>query len=102
TVSFKYNAWLGDGRTREMARVTLVPRPVVKDQHAWVLLPPSIGLRPDGKPYELFQQRGDIVALRQSSARVLIVTQKPIFKAELELIGPPKKAPRRLTMALRP
>jgi hypothetical protein len=82
--------------------VKLVPRPVVTEQRAWVLLPSYIGLRPNGTPYEQPQPRGDIVALHQSSARVEVVTQKPIVKAVLELVGPPRKAPRRLDMILGP
>src|SRR5262249_36594111 len=53
-------------------------------------------------PYEVLQPRGDIVALKQSSARVEIATQKPVKKAALELVGPPKTKPRRLAMTLRP
>ena len=33
---------------RSPGYVRLVPRPAVVEQHAWVLLPPHCGLRPDG------------------------------------------------------
>jgi hypothetical protein len=89
SIDFTYRAWLGDGRTRDAGRVRFEPRPAVKKQDAWVLLPEYVGRRPDGKAYEQYQPRGEIVALFGSSARVSIETQKPITDATLELLGQP-------------
>ncbi len=90
TTDFSYRAWLKDGRTHESAGVHFEPRPIVKRQRAWVQLPPSIGLRANGKPYEEAQKGSDVVfRLAKSSARVAIETQKPIVEAKVEVLGPP-------------
>ncbi|MBL8795516.1 MAG: hypothetical protein JNM56_16545 [Planctomycetia bacterium] len=86
TVSFNYRAGLRDGRTRQLARANMEPRPSVIRQDAWVQLPRYSGLRPDGQPYELGMPRGDVVGLEKSLARVVIGTQKPVVKATLELL----------------
>jgi hypothetical protein len=84
---FTYRAWLCDGRTREAGRVHYEPRPVVTAQAAWVLLPDYCGKRPDGTPFEQQQPRGDLVALKGSSARVALRTQKPLARARVEVNG---------------
>jgi hypothetical protein len=90
TRDFNYRAWLKDGRTHELAGVHFEPRPIVRRQQAWVQLPPTIGLRPNGKAYEEAQKGSDVVfRLAGSSARIAIETQKPIVKAKVEVLGPP-------------
>jgi hypothetical protein len=84
---FTYRAWLWDGRTRKPGRVRYVPRPVVTAQSAWVLLPDFCGKRPDGSPFEQAQAKGDLLALLGSAARVTLHTQKPILRAQVEVIG---------------
>jgi hypothetical protein len=84
---FTYRAWLWDGRIRAPGRIRYVPRPVVTAHSAWVLLPDYCGKRPDGSPFERFQPKGDLVALQGSAARVTLRTQKPILRAQVEVIG---------------
>jgi hypothetical protein len=86
---FDVRAWLGDGRTRRSARVTLVPRPVVRRVEAAAILPRYCGLRPDGLPYEQPMPRGEVAAPLGSAARVRIEVQKPVVKGTLELLGRP-------------
>jgi hypothetical protein len=86
---FDARAWLGDGRTRRPARVTLVPRPVVRKVEAAAILPRYCGLRPDGLPYEQPMPRGEVAAPLGSAARVLVEVQKPVVKGTLELLGRP-------------
>src|SRR5207237_468246 len=75
-------------RMRRAGRVTMVPRPIVTDQQAWVQLPAFCGTKPDGSRYEQPQGRGDIVGIPGSSARIAITTQKPVRRAFLQLLGP--------------
>jgi hypothetical protein len=85
---FEYTARLADGRTRRPSRVRFVPRPIVTEQKAWVLLPEFCGLRPDGSRYEVPQGRGDVVGIKNSAARIAIHVQKPIATAVLEILAP--------------
>src|SRR5262249_35010829 len=87
SVNLAYTARLGDGRMRRPGRVAIVPRPVVQEQWVWVQLPAFCGLRPDGGRYEQPQSRGDIVGISESSARVVIKTQKPVSRASLQIVG---------------
>jgi hypothetical protein len=113
SADFHYHAWLHHSRTRRPAHVHFEPRPVVKKQEAWVLLPGYCGLRPnwriqaalDGlplamglprppvaltalEPFEEFQRGADIVRrLPGSSARVTAEIQKPVVEARLEVLG---------------
>lgn len=89
TTDFLYRAWLGDGRMNTPGRVRFEPRPVVRQQEAWVQLPSYVGARPDGSPYEEPQPRGEIAGLFGSSARIRFETQKPIAEAIVELLGHP-------------
>jgi hypothetical protein len=74
---------------RRPGRVRLEPRPVARAVEAWVQLPASLGLRPNGLPFEEAQKGGDIVRrLRGSRGRVVVTVQKPIAAATLELLGP--------------
>jgi hypothetical protein len=84
---FTYRAWLYDGRTAQPGRVHYEPRPVVTGQTAWVLLPDFCGKRPDGTPFEQAQSRGDVVAIKGSSARLALRTQKTIKQARVEIQG---------------
>jgi hypothetical protein len=88
--NFTYRAWLADGRTAHASEMRFEARPVIDSQNirAWVLLPDYCPKRPSGLPYEIDQQRGDIVALLGASARVRIKVQKSIKKAVLHLLGP--------------
>lgn len=85
---FTYRAWLGDGRTYELSHVTFTPRPILVSWEAWLQLPAYIGTRPDGKPYELGQSKGDLQLIPGSSARIEVVTKTPIVEAVAELLGP--------------
>jgi hypothetical protein len=87
TLDFLYSARLGDGRTRQPGQVKFVPRPVVTEQRAWVLLPAFCGLRPDGSRYEQPQGRGDVVGIPGSTARLVIAVQKPVKSARLEILS---------------
>jgi hypothetical protein len=87
SVSFSYRAWLGDGRTREPARVIFEPRPAIVRQEAALVLPEFVGLRPDGGRYEEPQPRGDVAGVPGSAAHVRIETQKPVVKAVAEILG---------------
>ncbi|MBV9125913.1 MAG: hypothetical protein JO112_21390, partial [Planctomycetes bacterium] len=108
---FTYQASVRDGRTRDSSRVHYEPRPAVVEQRAWVVLPRYVGLRPDGTPYEQEQPRGDILGLREASARVAVTIQKPVSRAVLEFLSPseaqpgtkpePEKVLRRMDLALR-
>jgi hypothetical protein len=90
TAGFTFQAWLGDGRLHEPGQVRRVPRPAVVEQKAWVQLPAHCGSRPDGKPYEMTQPRGEVIGLPGSSARVALRFNKPITQATVELLGPAK------------
>ncbi|MHB1423574.1 MAG: hypothetical protein ACYC3I_10340 [Gemmataceae bacterium] len=88
---FTYRAWLKDGRTRQPAQVHYEPRPSVRRQQAWVQLPAYIGVKPSGQLYEEPQKGADLVyRLAGSTARLAIETQKPIVKATVEVLGPPR------------
>jgi hypothetical protein len=89
STDFTYEAWLVDGRTRAPSHVHFEARPAVVEQRTWVQLPAYCGLRPDGTAYEVEQNRGDIIAIAGSSARIAVKIQKPITAAILELLGSP-------------
>ncbi|MFO0809630.1 MAG: hypothetical protein U0746_13480 [Gemmataceae bacterium] len=84
---FTFHAWYADARLKTPGRVRRVPRPSVVRQDAWTLLPKHVGTTPDGRQYALPQTKGEIVGLPGSSAMVAFITQKPIVKATLELLG---------------
>ncbi len=88
SANLTYTARLGDGRMRRPGLITMVPRPAVQEQFAWLQLPAFCGLRPDGSRYEQPQGHGDIVGILEASARVLIKTQKPVRRAFLQILGP--------------
>jgi hypothetical protein len=44
-------------------------------------------MRPDGKPFELAQPRGEVIGLPGSSARVALGFNKPVAKAFVELLA---------------
>jgi hypothetical protein len=86
-VNFTYRAWLEDGRLPRTRAVRYSPRPVVTEQQAWVLLPEYIGLRPSKQPYEQEQARAEVVAIKDSSARVRVKTQVPVREAVVETLA---------------
>jgi hypothetical protein len=86
SVGFMHRACLGDGRSRELASLKYVPRPVVAHLLATVELPEYCGLRPDGRRYEQLQLQGDCLGLANSAVRVVAQLQQPIARAELELL----------------
>lgn len=89
-LDFTCRAWLKDGRTHQPVRVHLEPRPVIVRQEAAVILPRSIGQTPSGESFAEPQKGGDIVyRLHGSRARISLEVQKPIVKAEVEVLGPP-------------
>jgi hypothetical protein len=99
---FVVEAWVGDARLRDPARVRLVPRPAVTRIDATLILPEWVGRTPAGGRYEQPQLRGEIVGIDGAAARVRVQTQKPVVKAELDLIGlaeGPRPAPVTRTLA---
>jgi hypothetical protein len=96
--NFHYTAWLEDGRTPHAKRVEFVPRPIVAELRATLLLPTYVGVKPGGgeRRYELGQEEGEIVGLLGSRARVHIKVQTPVTQAFVELLGSPGSRPRRV------
>lgn len=117
---FAYVARLGDGRQRQPGRIRLEARPQVVTLDAWVRLPAACGLQLHpldllqqklpislfaAQPFAEYQRGGDLVQrMPGSSARVVVVTQKPLANATLELLGAPdggaEVVRRRVPMAL--
>jgi hypothetical protein len=93
-VDFTFQAWLGDGRTRKPLRVRFVPRPVVTELTAWVLLPPYCDYN-GKKRYPVLQPRGDIVGIKGAMGKVRVKIQKPIKSGYIEILrqlpGDPEK-----------
>ena len=87
SIDFNYKARLRDGRTRKTARLDYEPRPVVQKLEAALILPAYVGLRPDGRPYERPLSRGEVSGPKGASARIFVQAQKPIVKAELEILA---------------
>jgi hypothetical protein len=88
SADFHYRAWLHHSRTRRPAHVHFEPRPVVKKQEAWVLLPSYCGVRPNREPFAEYQRGAEIVRrLPGSSARVTAEIQKAVGGAWLEVLG---------------
>ena len=91
-VDFTFQAWLGDGRTRKPLRVRFVPRPVVTELTAWVLLPPYCDY--EGKRrYPILQPRGDIISIKGSMGKVQVKIQKPIKSGHIEILRQPPGDP---------
>ena len=87
SAGFIHRAYLGDGRSRDAASLTYVPRPVVARLLATVELPEYCGLRPDGRRYEQLQSQGDCLGVAHSSVRVVAMLQRPVAHAQLELLA---------------
>lgn len=85
STDLRYSARLADGRTRAPSDMRLVPRPVITDNQAWIILPAYCGKRPDGGRYERQQVRGDVVGIPGSGVRVQFEVHRPIKEAWLEL-----------------
>jgi hypothetical protein len=104
--NFSYRAWLGDGRLPRPQEVRYVPRPIVTELEAKVLLPAFVGLRPGSHlPYEQSAPHGEIVAIAGSSAWLHIQIQKPVQKAVIETLGAasltgPEQVRRRIPLML--
>ncbi|MDA1016164.1 MAG: hypothetical protein O3A00_17120 [Planctomycetota bacterium] len=84
---FEYTAYLGDGRTHRPGKVHFEPRPEIVDQRVWVQMPVYCGVRPDGRPYEEEQPRGNITGLRGATARLTVRFQKPVVRARVQFIN---------------
>src|SRR5262249_36773905 len=89
STAFTYRGEALDGRTPHPSPLHFDAPPALARQAAWLILPEHCGLKPNGKPYEQPQARGDIVGLRDLSARVQVTLQKPVKQAVLELLGTP-------------
>lgn len=71
--NIRYSARLADGRTKYPSEMTLVARPVVRDNLAWTVLPVYCDSRPNvkvKKRYEIQQGRGDVVGIPGSAIKV--------------------------------
>jgi hypothetical protein len=91
--SFEAWAWVGDGRSRQPASITLEARPGIEESKVWLILPSFVGTRPDGKPYEELQERGDIEGFRGCRARIEVRANKPLGKATIQILGPETDGP---------
>lgn len=103
--SFQAKAWIGDGRTKQPVGITLEPRPDLVANEAYLILPAFVGLRPDGKPYEELQDRGDITGFRDCRARIVVTASKPLARATLQLMTPEVDSPHEKesrTLAMQP
>lgn len=85
--SFRYRAWLGDGRLKRPGRVRVEARPAVARLDATLVLPAYCGTRPDGRPFERPLPNGEVAGPPGSSARVVVAAQKPIARGSIELLG---------------
>ncbi len=85
SANLRFTARLADGRSRGASAMRIVPRPIITDQQAWIILPAYCGLRPDGERYERPQIRGDVVGIPGSGVRVRFDVPRPIKSAWLEL-----------------
>jgi hypothetical protein len=84
---FRYRAWLADGRLPAVQEVRRVPRPVITDLQAWVVLPDFVGRRPRSQaPYERPAPLGEIAAIPGSAVRLTLQVQKPIRQAWVETL----------------
>lgn len=84
--SFQYRASLGDGRTREIGEVTFESRPSLLGFTASEILPAYCGLRPDGQHYEEMKDKEDIIAFRDSWARISFKANKRLSVATVQLM----------------
>jgi hypothetical protein len=89
TETLRYSARLADGRTKAPSEMQLVPRPVITENRAWVILPAYCDTRPVKEKirYERQQASGNVIAIPGSAVRIQFETQRPITKAWLELRG---------------
>jgi hypothetical protein len=102
SVDVRYSARLEDGRPRYPSVLRVVPRPVVKENKAWLLLPEFCGKLPDGRRYEQPQGRGDVVGIPGSSVRVQFEVDTLQHQAWLELLEYEKVEPaRKISMEVR-
>ncbi|HWE37038.1 MAG TPA: hypothetical protein VG406_10765 [Isosphaeraceae bacterium] len=85
--SFRFRAWLGDGRLKWPGRVRVEPRPAVARLDATLVLPSYCGTKPDGRPFERPAPNGDVAGPTGASARVVVAAQKPIAGGTIELLG---------------
>ena len=90
SANVRYSARLVDGRTKLPSEMRLVPRPVVTENQAWLILPEFCGHRPDGNRYEQPQGRGDVVGILGSAVRVQFEVKNRDHQAWLVLLGPEK------------
>jgi hypothetical protein len=107
SVNVIYSARLLDGRTKLPSEMQLVPRPIVTENLAWVLLPAYCGLRPakpgmslDERRYEIQQGRGDVAGIPGSSVRVQVKVQKEIAEAWVELLEADKQDTKKIDEAV--
>jgi len=83
---FTFHARLRDGRTRAPGEVKFVPRPVVTNVVAYVLLPEYVD--PAGKRrYERITPQGEVTAHRDCAVRVIAEVSRPVTSATLSLLG---------------
>jgi hypothetical protein len=97
TEPFRFDARVGDGRTRSAAELRYEPRPVVTKIDAHILAPAYVD--PDGKKrFETPAKQGEVVCHPDCSVRVRAEASKPVKKAEVVLVG--KAAEHRVPMTL--
>lgn len=114
----RFSARLSDGRSRTSSTMTLVPRPVVQNDLAWIILPAYCDARPikNKRRYEKPQPRGDVEGILGSSVRVQFEVERADHEAWLVLLenanadakredegpSPERERPGKIKMAIKP
>ncbi|MCU0705375.1 MAG: hypothetical protein MUF18_15490 [Fimbriiglobus sp.] len=99
TEPFRFDAKVGDGRTKAAAELRYEPRPVVTKVDAWILAPAYVD--PDGqRRFTTAAKQGEIVCHPDCAVKVQAEVSKTVKRAEVVLSG--RAADQRVRMTLDP